>query len=130
MSKKQPAPEEPALTVSLQLDIPHARIADLLCCAWEGGSRYWAEAEGTPYISKPQGPGLDLDLPVRVRPRGEHNSPESGWRVLDLVNIEMGLRAMSMQYRVHFAEFMDGNEDGDTADVFLQCCLFGKVLYG
>lgn len=30
----------------------------------------------------------------------------------------------------HLADFIKGNEDNETADVFLQYCIFGKVIYG
>lgn len=29
-----------------------------------------------------------------------------------------------------FAEILDDNADANTGDVFLQCCLFGDVIYG
>jgi hypothetical protein len=33
------------------------------------------------------------------------------------------------QYRSHFGDMMNHN-DATTGDVFLQCCLLGKVVYG
>lgn len=30
----------------------------------------------------------------------------------------------------HWADFIGGNDDQTTADVFLQYCIFGKVIYG
>jgi len=30
----------------------------------------------------------------------------------------------------HFADFLKEDYDETTGDVFLQCCLFGEVIYG
>jgi len=30
----------------------------------------------------------------------------------------------------HFADFIAENDDAETADVFLQCCLFGRIVFG
>lgn len=42
----------------------------------------------------------------------------------------LGLSLMSRDYPNHFADFMAENEDAETADVFVQCCIFGNIVYG
>jgi hypothetical protein len=37
---------------------------------------------------------------------------------------------MVEKYPRHYADFKDGDEDASTGDVFLQCCIFGEVVYG
>lgn len=32
--------------------------------------------------------------------------------------------------RRHLGDLLAGNDDADTADVFLQCCLFGEAVFG
>jgi len=51
------------------------------------------------------------------------------WK-LDLDACKRGLQVMAEEYPRHFADFMSENEDAETADVWLQCCLFGEVVYG
>lgn len=49
---------------------------------------------------------------------------------LTLKKIEKGLRIMAVKYPIDFAGFIESNYDRDTGDTFLQCCLFGEVIYG
>jgi hypothetical protein len=37
---------------------------------------------------------------------------------------------MQEQYPRHFSNFISENYDAETGDVFLQCCLLGKVKFG
>ena len=41
-----------------------------------------------------------------------------------------GLEVMADKYPNHFGDAIAGNDDATTGDVFLQCCVFGDVLYG
>lgn len=41
-----------------------------------------------------------------------------------------GLAIMKQNYSKHFSDAINGNDDGDTADVFIQCCVLKKVVYG
>lgn len=41
-----------------------------------------------------------------------------------------GFQIMAQQYGRHFGAFQGENEDGETADVFLQCVALGEVVYG
>lgn len=49
--------------------------------------------------------------------------------VLDLEAMKRGLAVMAKQEPKHFGDFMQENDDATTADVFMQCCAFGKVVY-
>jgi hypothetical protein len=44
--------------------------------------------------------------------------------------IEKGLSLMAEAYSKHFSDFIEENDDADTADTFLQLCLFGEVVFG
>jgi hypothetical protein len=48
---------------------------------------------------------------------------------LDLKSIGQGLDALATKYPRHFADLIDGNTDTITANVLLQCCLFGELIY-
>ena len=115
------------------------RIADLLCCAWEGGSSYWARAE------REQKPEKMTFVSTASTGCYQHEIPlnKGGWvqlrdieddkiipQKLNLKAIKKGLQIMADKYPKHFGDFMNENEDADTGDVFLQCCIFGDVIYG
>jgi hypothetical protein len=51
-------------------------------------------------------------------------------RRLDLESISEGLNVMATHYPRHFADFLNEAADAVTADVFLQCCLFGELICG
>ena len=60
-------------------------------------------------------------------------------RELNLRSIERGLRIMAAGGpdgnkwpcgSQHFADMLSGNEDATTGDVFVQCCVFGDIIYG
>jgi len=48
---------------------------------------------------------------------------------LNLEKIQQGLQVMANKYAHHFSNMV--NEDGDmtTSSVFVQCCLFGEVVF-
>lgn len=49
---------------------------------------------------------------------------------LDLFTISLGLEVMATRYSRQFANLLNEEDGPQTADVFLQCCLFGNVIYG
>lgn len=140
----EPTPAVKVSAVKIDMSVPIKRIQDILCCALEGGSNYWYMIEEFieppklvnrtddervyRHIDYPTNPGGALLFSVK-----EDVSDEEGerqvWR-LDLQSIEKGLNIMSSKYPRHFMNFMSDDEDAETGDVFLQCCLFGKLVYG
>lgn len=49
---------------------------------------------------------------------------------IDRETIARGLSVMQTKYPHHFADFVKQNGDACTADVFVQCCVFGELVYG
>jgi hypothetical protein len=49
---------------------------------------------------------------------------------LDLSSISDGLSVMASHYPRHFVDLLNEQADEITADAFLQCCLFGELIYG
>ncbi len=41
-----------------------------------------------------------------------------------------GFEVMAEKYPWHFNNFMNDNEDAETADVWFQCIVFGEIVYG
>jgi len=128
--------------ITTVLDIPSERVADLLCCAFEGGSDYWAEIKEKRkpeefvfrYMADVLGdkPTSYTDYPLN---RGgflmvgdiEGDMPDA---LLDRGTIRLGLQLMADKYPNHWHDFINDNEDATTSDVFLQCCLYGEVIFG
>jgi hypothetical protein len=126
------------MRVKIEVTIAATRIADLLEVAVRG---YWVD-EITPRFGK--GAAHDDDYML---------ADYSGWVVaaltphseavievpcndgggfdlycLDRDKIAVGLTLLSRTQ--HWQDFMEGNEDGTTGDVFMQLCLFGEVVFG
>lgn len=115
------------------------RISDLLITAFEGGSNYWIaqirydqaplevlwrESESYPrYSYYPLNPGGVMSIRT-------DDDEEQKWHRLDQEVIQRGLDLFPVKAARHFAEWMIENDDATTADVFLQLCLFGEVIYG
>lgn len=58
------------------------------------------------------------------------SEPEPQKYYLDMNSIQLGLEIMSKKYPKHYADFISERDDADTGDVFLQCCLFGELVFG
>jgi hypothetical protein len=136
------------VNIVLTLDIPLERVADLLCSAFEGGSNYWYRIEDyKPPAGDPKRwafrfdehrvevfPHVDYPLnsggSLLVSDAAEMGEAQMTVKGLNLLSITEGLKVMARDYARHFADFMAEKDDACTGDVFLQCCLFGKVVYG
>lgn len=141
-----------APTVSFNSTVRLSRLADLLCNALEGGSNYWYTIEK---FNKPESFELycteklnesdkqeifkHLDYPVNpggsivVSDRKIVENEVGGditSTLIDKSRLTAGLELMSKLYPRHFANFMNEDDDAETGDVFLQCCVFGKLVYG
>lgn len=132
--------------INIPIVIPRQRIADVLCSAFEGGSNYWylivdytaktddiyktivedpkheqwimVGDEGYPrYAALPLVGGV-----VKIR-----SDDDPKIYTLDEAAIKRGLSVLAIK---HLNDILEGNDDADTADIFLQCCLFGEVQYG
>lgn len=142
-------------TITIKQDISLTRIRDLLVGAFEGGSNYWYFIEDYKLA-----PGLTLDdfrTGGKMQLEGEdwmkeylipftpgcslviidHDTVEEGeedqkenQHLLNLESIREGLQVMAEKFPRHFGDFLGEDGDAITADVFLQCCLFGDAIYG
>jgi hypothetical protein len=126
------------------LRITNQRVADLLVGAMEGGSNHWIEY--VEYLGETGETAEAICSRLSIEPR----MPRYAWAPLaggswaaKIVQVEgapdvrldrdaivRGLAVMAKRYPMHFADVLNENEDATTADVFLQCCAFGDVIYG
>lgn len=125
------------------VNITGQRIADLVCCAIEGGSNYWCKGI---YLVTPNQDTLsdsiwycspelwDGDFTISILEDTEQEDDNGDLIYKDhIVNQESFQKAfdlMAEKYPWHLANFMNENEDAETGDVFLQLATFGDIVYG
>lgn len=127
-------------TYTVSLD----QVANLLCSAFDPACNavgYWCEISGRDMPSEITYPTKESKEAVYdymhwpLNKRGalylkdiEADAGET--YQLDLVSIRQGLEQMAAKFPTHFADAINDRGDNGTADVFVQCCLFGDVIYG
>jgi len=138
--------------MKVTINIDEKKIANLLASGMEGGINYWAriaeykkpanpfpfcdsntglakeEWEIYPHVDYPlneDGAVILKDLLLEVS-----DSKADCLLTLDKKAILKGLNIMADKYAHHFSNFMDDSGDATTGDVFIQCCLFGEIVYG
>lgn len=128
---------EPSEQIELVVKVSHERINDLLCGAFEGGSNYWYPIESYNYPEGQTKGSLEIEfehveLPMKGGSLTVSDIEEDGGKkhILDKEACIRGLKVMAEKYPQHFADWQDENDDATTADVYLQCCLFGELVYG
>ncbi len=126
------------VTTTVPTKVSVERIKDLLTSAFEGGSNYWIErAKRTgKAIDRNQAPFLsdapvvkDGGLQIKDYENGGGKSPD-GWYSIDSKTLAEGLVVMAQKYPKACADFINENDDAETADIFLQCVCFGETIYG
>ncbi|CAB4177580.1 hypothetical protein UFOVP1344_27 [uncultured Caudovirales phage] len=130
--------------------------ADIVHCAVEGGTNYWAEVkdynwkdwyEKDPLRSTPRydGERIKVDLPddyvfVWIREDAEQVEPErfsNLWIPLDRKTLEKGVIALieNVPHLIHGVSNRGEGDiefdfDGTSCDVIVQYAIFGEVIYG
>jgi len=127
--------------VTLSVEISKQRVSDLLVSAFEGGSNSWylieifdaptdakeaaSEFRHATYPISTDGGVWVSNAKEERRGSKDYKSVRVGWQ-----RCKEALRIMSEKYPRHFANWREENDDADTGDCFLQCCVFGEMIYG
>lgn len=117
--------------VKTVVKIPQERIKDLLIGAFEGSSKHWYCIQ-----DRTKNSDLYVDEPFIVGgfiliDDSMADDPTLALPIkLDFERLEIGLAVFAEKEPRHFGDFISENDDAVTADVFLQCCVFGEVIYG
>jgi hypothetical protein len=125
MSAETTITEAPTLTAQ--------QVADQIVTALEGGSNYWLDrflpkkgkelAVESPWYSCPNVWAGDYEIEVLADEDSKTYSftPEK---------LKAGLEWLSKNHPRRIAEMVEENGDAETADVFLQACVLGEIVYG
>ncbi len=127
---------EPSEQIELVLKVSHERINDLICGAFEGGSNYWycIGSFNYPDGETKESLGIEfehMELPMKGGSLTITVEEEDDGKIytLDKEACIRGLKVMAEKYPEHFADWRNEDDDATTADVYLQCCLFGEIVY-
>lgn len=107
--------------------VPVKRVSDMLVSALEGGSNYWymiqekIEPQNFDNLKDEISPDKPFAYTLPFNPGGALLIDDS---------MAKGLQTMAEKYPRHYANFISENDDAETGDVFLQCCILGEVVYG
>lgn len=132
-------PTQRTISVNVKHEISLDRISNLLCSAFEGGSNYWyqiqkfVQPKALTFRTDEDQVYRHLDYPLNDGGAvivGDMEDEDSEPKRLDLKSIQKGLQIMAEKYPRHMGDFLNDNDDAETGDVFLQCCLFGDAIYG
>jgi hypothetical protein len=120
--------------MNVQIEIDDERVFHLLTSALEGGSNYWymmteyhiPAGNEAPEFPWHKAPFLEGGYTLFA----DKENPEDKTRYrLNREAMEKGLQLLAKEYPHHFKDFIEENDDAETADVWLQLSLFGEVLY-
>lgn len=111
------------ITISVRKHFKLEEIENLIYSMAEG-SKYWCENSFK----------LGFESTVKEILSGEYFEvlidEENKEHQFNLQKIKRGLTVMAKKEPKHFADIISGDTDQTTADVLLQCSLFGEVIYG
>lgn len=129
-------------------EISEERVSTLLCSAFEGGSNYWVGIQKYEYPAGKTRKDFEFRHIEVVLAGGKQflydAAEDNGNEKYDAEKKELwtltreklikGLNVMANLKKGHGAHhwpnFLAENDDAETGDVYLQCCLFGEIVYG
>lgn len=131
--------------IKVQVDLDFAQVTTLLVGAFEGGSNYWIDHkewgsrlrqlhEESPYAKESIG-SCYSDLMAWAAERGKQfevlvEDNDGAKRFITPESLAHGAIVMARDYPRHYRALALENDDAETSDVYLQCVLFGEVVYG
>jgi hypothetical protein len=130
--------------IQVNYPITLENVRSLLVSALEGGSNYWMFLlkyefppnttredfiEGGKYAVKDWHHAYILPF-IKDGAIVIEDKEEKTTHTLTKDKVISGLKTMAVKYPRHFMDFINENDDSITADIFLQSCLFGEVIYG
>lgn len=138
-------PVDPNQPIIVPFKLPLERPVNCIISALEGGSGYWLRRyaylhfDGREMEDKPEGYESPAYAEEKFwanggRVRFTYDNPNEGddlaSKDVGLAEIISGLTIMAEKCGRHFGDLISENDDAETADVFIQCVIFGEIIYG
>jgi len=116
-----------SITITAPVEVPIERIADTLCCALEGGSNYWIEAQVTQFTDLEvewahEAMAHGAKFAIKLFEEDEYQNPK--------LDITAALTLMATDHPADFKNMINENEDAETGDILFQLICFGEIVYG
>ena len=128
--------------ISIALDIPVERIANLFASAVEGGDPVttarrggWCEGIRSKKRSRAAGDRYARpdtyrgDFLIEITEIDDETTGHKTKHIIHKAHVRHGLKIMAENYPRQFGQITTDNIDAPCADIFLQCTLFGKEKY-
>lgn len=131
-----------AIIIKQDIVITKERLDDLLCSAFEGGASYWAITG----VTQQQKDVVEAEFAYQVCLNGgeievfDAEEPDKKLGVLNAKRLEVALQCMALgqnekgeskpALKKHFDNFINENDDAETADVFMQMAVMGEIVFG
>jgi hypothetical protein len=121
--------------IQVTVEVTEERMKDLLCNAMEGGSAYWAKIDKYIIPDNADTSTVEfkhIDIPfidgcgIMIKDQFGDDEP----KLLNMESMLKSLKIMGEKYNWHLEAFVHENDDAETGDVFLQCALYDKIIYG
>jgi hypothetical protein len=110
----------------ISFDVDEKRVTSLFCSAIEGGSNYWVKS-----VSAMPGSKGEFLSDQMIEGFNLTDGETGEVHYVSRKDIENALKLFAaLEPKRHFAAWLSENDDAETADVFLQLCVFGEVIYG
>jgi hypothetical protein len=131
MTTNTQQPTEKQFTVPFKISIPYSQVKALVKLALD--DCYWIDAVRYNYSPAFYNKGLSRsDIPFLegcAITIFYTNDGESISKDLNIISIQSGLTAIASKYYSSFNSFVSGEPNVAIADIFLQCCLFGSIIF-
>lgn len=130
------------MKLKVELEIDKHRLIHLLIGALEGGSNYWIRSYKKVLGDKA---AIDKDLGKEFHDFPQYycassfsdenyllikDDEDMGEYRINLKTMQEGLQVFSSEFPEHFSYWLQEQDDAESADIFLQCCCFKKLVFG
>ena len=117
------------IVMTLTFPLSEGTFHDQVTTSIEGGSNYWARID----VGEHQ-PGWRNYFTAKytiIEISDEKAGAVQGQTYeLSLDKLKAGLQIVADKYPHHFKDIIEQSGDATTADVLVQCALFGEIVYG
>lgn len=124
----------------VRTEVAPQQVSDQFVTALEGGSNYWLQACSPSRETKAKATAespwyadaqvFDGEFSIRLTYDNPNDGDQYVTKQIGKDDVRRGLEVMAEKYPWHFGDLTAETGDVITADVFLQCVLFGDVVFG